>query len=904
MKFPASAFLAAVLGLASLLLCSCGGSTSSDQVLRGQFKDSYVEGVRFATASQSGVTDGSGTFTYRKGETVTFTLGDAVLGSAPGKDLVTPVDLVPGATDEQNEVVTNIARLLQSLDADGDPANGITIPTTVHAALHSVTVDFSSPGFGNSPAIADLFRKLNDARVFAQKRSLVSKEAAKTHLRFSLRNETTPVEPPGTIQQQLTDTPVYTAHISPLLAFSSQDTPHVIVAGDHLYHFYRQADGWHQETVQETPGSILAFASQLMVDASGFLHFFYLGSSEQLYYATNRPGYWAVEPIAGTGAVDRRGYLHTVSYDSAAKSFTYGNSTSGRWITETFSLPLLGQGSAMAEAVPSFTRLVLDQQGKAHLVFCKTVVDGIEDTTLNYASNSSGQWQVETLHEGYSISPSALDLLVDAQGVPRVAYGYYEVIHGTQLCAGSCDNRDEIDYFSKSGGQWNKITADGRDFPDRVALASDSSGTIYLAVSNMGYPGYLTGTAGTWVRHQFPSEFQVASTFAVALDSSQHLHISHLSQDGLRYGSLVDGVWQIETISAPKRSGEYADLALDAAGALHVTYWDSKRRALSYATNAGGSWATEVVTGEATIGKPTSVAVDPTGKVHAVYIDAATGELKYARRSGGAWSVQTVAQHAYGRPSLAVDGNGIPHVAYVDWTQHMLMYATNPSGTWQVNQVTQVDFRSSYLDLSVNSAGRVGICFQVYRYADDPRMGLWVAQKEAASSTWTSDKIYSGWPEDSYCTIAVDNAGAVHVAYRKSSTFLPSGDQLIYTTKATGSWSEQVVAQGIVGKLSLTLDGGRRPLLTYYDAANGAVNYAYNAGSDWQTRQLVQLNTYSEPDFLAPLAIDVAGNLFSAYYDHTAGDLKVLSIANVSGSSGQQRTPRVPGADKSRWKSY
>ena len=70
----------------------------------------------------SGITDGAGTFMYHEGESITFLVGDIMLGSAPGNFIMTPIDLVPGAVDETHPTVTNICRLLQSLDQDGNLA--------------------------------------------------------------------------------------------------------------------------------------------------------------------------------------------------------------------------------------------------------------------------------------------------------------------------------------------------------------------------------------------------------------------------------------------------------------------------------------------------------------------------------------------------------------------------------------------------------------------------------------------------------------------------------------------------------------------------------------------------------------------------------------------------------------
>jgi hypothetical protein len=118
----------------------------SDDVSRlsGRFLDSAVEGIDYASGNTTGTTDGAGTFEYEVGREVAFSIGGVDLGSASGGETVTPVDLVPGG-DADSDAVVNIARFLQTLDADGDPSNGISVPEAVKSALQqqSASVDFS-----------------------------------------------------------------------------------------------------------------------------------------------------------------------------------------------------------------------------------------------------------------------------------------------------------------------------------------------------------------------------------------------------------------------------------------------------------------------------------------------------------------------------------------------------------------------------------------------------------------------------------------------------------------------------------------------------------------------------------------------------------------------------------------
>lgn len=103
----------------------------------GVFIDSPVEGLGYQSGSAAaGTTNAEGMFTYTVGDPLTFSIGGVQLGTLPdGKQLVTPYDF--GAAAE------NIARLLQTLDADGSHLNGIDL-TAAATALAGINMDEST----------------------------------------------------------------------------------------------------------------------------------------------------------------------------------------------------------------------------------------------------------------------------------------------------------------------------------------------------------------------------------------------------------------------------------------------------------------------------------------------------------------------------------------------------------------------------------------------------------------------------------------------------------------------------------------------------------------------------------------------------------------------------------------
>ena len=131
---------ALVLGLAA---CDSGNeskdsasSSGSRQMLTGPAQgiltDAAISGVSYtASSGKTGVTSDEGIFDYDHGDSVEFKLGKLTLGNVKGAPIVTPIELADG----DNNKLQNLLVLLQSLDADGVPANGISIPEDAAAAV-------------------------------------------------------------------------------------------------------------------------------------------------------------------------------------------------------------------------------------------------------------------------------------------------------------------------------------------------------------------------------------------------------------------------------------------------------------------------------------------------------------------------------------------------------------------------------------------------------------------------------------------------------------------------------------------------------------------------------------------------------------------------------------------------
>lgn len=149
----------ALVIFAVLLVSACGDDNENRQPVGDSRTGVFgpgVSGVRYTTSTQSGLTDERGTFTYAAGETVAFTLGGIALGSAAGADTVNVFEVqgTTAPTDAERmlrelrdsftqpfERALNVAMFLMSIDADGNPTNGIDL-TGRDDELVNAHVDF------------------------------------------------------------------------------------------------------------------------------------------------------------------------------------------------------------------------------------------------------------------------------------------------------------------------------------------------------------------------------------------------------------------------------------------------------------------------------------------------------------------------------------------------------------------------------------------------------------------------------------------------------------------------------------------------------------------------------------------------------------------------------------------
>jgi putative CocE/NonD family hydrolase len=160
-----------------------------------------MAGLRYQTPTVSGLTTANGEFHYRAGERIAFLLGSTPVGSALGSARINLADIVSRVDGNLQKLLdpglTNIARLLCTLDHEGSLQGGVRLDPRVHDVIGQRRIQFrhdiSFAGasrdpvleFEQDPLVATLLEELAAAGAFSQRtpRRLCTAATARNEVR-------------------------------------------------------------------------------------------------------------------------------------------------------------------------------------------------------------------------------------------------------------------------------------------------------------------------------------------------------------------------------------------------------------------------------------------------------------------------------------------------------------------------------------------------------------------------------------------------------------------------------------------------------------------------------------------------------------------------------------------------
>lgn len=326
-----------------------------------------------------------------------------------------------------------------------------------------------------------------------------------------------------------------------MLCIDTNQIPHVAyIDGAHrkVYHAYRDADGWHTQSIYTAEEEIYAVSISLDALSNPSILFIFTNMYPGPYKndicmrwngttwdTTEIPFMTGSRPL--THIYDNNNYFHTMFYwhsgggASHQTRHLYFDGTT--WIHETVPLP-----AGMAESNGGFVAL----SNADDLCFVYSTQEGdFKPNSLTTSKKSWGAWTsteaIKTYTDtcvveqfDYYFMPQRMSLAIDGSNSKHII--------ASLASAGGCGPHC-IEYFNNTGGIWQSEIVD----PDTILASSECISRVVVDSHNQ--PHFVYRTSG----------------------------------NEIRYAHKKNGTWNIQTIAD---SGSIPSIAISGDDIVHITY--------------------------------------------------------------------------------------------------------------------------------------------------------------------------------------------------------------------------------------------------------------------------------------------------------------------------------------------
>jgi hypothetical protein len=322
-------------------------------------------------------------------------------------------------------------------------------------------------------------------------------------------------------------------------------------------------------------------------------------------------------------------------------------------------------------------------------------------------------------------------------------------------------------------GPWEvDVVADGPAAPVSgarnlgFALDADEVAHVAFLRGEAQVLQYATNTGGVFVVDE-PGPSGV-DTVALVLDPAVVIAFQDQSQwqEGAQVTRRTQDGWAAEeTLGA---EGIVTGLAAGARpGELHVCLLSMQfpRDLLHGRRDEEGLWTTRTVAERVSVGKDwsqatCSLATAPDGTVHAGYIHGASGAAAHGVFGYEAWSTAPVEEGACELTSIAVGPDGVAHIVYTERGfaedgDQGLRHAFGTGADWSLETIDAETPWTYSTSVAVDDAGTLHVAYTgpAVRYATN------------ASGAWVIEDLDPGNPPNAAARVAVTPGGAPHVVY-------------------------------------------------------------------------------------------------------------------------------------------
>lgn len=271
--------------------------------------------------------------------------------------------------------------------------------------------------------------------------------------------------------------------------------------------------------------------------------------------------------------------------------------------------------------------------------------------------------------------------------------------------------------------------------------------------------------------------------------------------DYLLWGKhMGGGIWSVQQIPntlVPSNAGGYLNVAISpgVGGSLfHIIYVHyNYGSSILYYRKYDSTWtdAEEVSPiPDVSSGWQHDIAVDANDDPHIAFVYSDEG-IKYRRKTGGVWApvelVSTTTDPSFA--SIAVDEANYPHVAYDKDDFEAVCYRTKTTSGWQPEEMIGAGGGWNTYGASISV---FGYKFVAYYAEGDLKFAM------RMSTGWISEDVDTIGDVGTHTSLAIDNEGYAHIAYRDASNerlkYAKSTEPVVGITEA--GWNLNVESCG------------------------------------------------------------------------------------------------------------
>jgi hypothetical protein len=530
---------------------------------------------------------------------------------------------------------------------------------------------------------------------------------------------------------------------------------------------------------------------------------------DALYFARMvgvRPWYEVVDGTPDVGAyaslwvVDER-YGHISYYDAGNGALKYAYEAGDGWQVETVD----SDGDAGRHS-----SVAVDSIGRTHIVYQA-------DDSLRYARKSADQWAIALLVESVASNSS---ISVDSSNRMHACY---------------CDaGTGQLVYRVRGDAGWENEVID-TEGADLVSLILDVNEIPHVSYCRDGNVLYAVKSAdqNEWQRESLHGI--TASVTSVAADSAGNPHIVYRSSgtedNSVRY-IRHDGDGWVEEWMDPDVGvdGGYPSITINDDDDVFIFYLcsDRFRHNVKCAFEYMDRWTTKPLPLQLETGCQSSLVLDNQDRYQMT--SCRNNAVDYRWYDGEQWHVEVLGTSYPEASCLVLDAEGAPHIVFND--SHSVHYAFREGSEWQVETVFDESLSTLTGDMfCLDSDGCPHLCYYDFTFSGMGTGYYDVKHAWRDQDGWHSENVASFFYFMSLVTnvsIAVDRDDIPHITYHDYEL-----NNLVYASKANGSWSTGIVESGThAGRYnSLKISRQNTPVIAY--TGYGCVKYAVWDGQEW-----------------------------------------------------------------------